>query len=84
MYFLYILKSLKDLGYYIGITENIAERLKSHNAGKTKSTKSRIPFIVSYIEKFYSKTDARKREIFLKRNYQERKKLLTSLGFKVK
>ncbi len=84
MYFLYILKSLKDFGYYIGITDNIAKRLKSHNAGKTKSTKSRIPFIVVYSESFYSKTEARKREIFLKKNYQERKKLLTSLGFKIK
>jgi len=84
MYFLYILRSLKDLGYYIGITDNIEKRLREHNAGKTKSNKNRIPFILIYKETYNSKSEARKREIKLKRCYQERKKLLNKIGFNLK
>jgi putative endonuclease len=65
-YYLYILKSLKDNKYYIGITGNVEKRLISHNQGKTKSTKSRKPFIVIYIEKCQNRCEARKREIYLK------------------
>ena len=84
MHYLYILKSLKDLGYYIGITDNVPKRLKDHNAGKTRSTKNRIPFILKGTETYPTKTEARKREIALKRNYQLRKELLTKLGFSIK
>jgi putative endonuclease len=84
MYYLYILKSLHDFGYYIGISDNVEKRVKEHNAGKTKSTKSRIPFVLAGTEDYLNKTEARKREIFLKKNYQERKKVLKNLGFEVK
>jgi putative endonuclease len=84
MYYLYILQSLKDFGYYIGITDDIARRLKEHNLGKTKSIKNRVPFVLKYKEEFTNKTDARKREIELKKNYQKRKELLNSIGFNLK
>ena len=84
MYYLYILQSLKDLGYYIGITENLEKRIKEHNSGRTKSIKNRVPFVLKYKENYYIKTDARKREIELKRNYQKRKILLKIIGFEVK
>lgn len=84
MYYLYILRSLKDLGYYIGVAEDVNKRLKYHNSGKTISTKSRTPLILVCLEKYEYKTDARKREIFLKKNYQERSKILKQLGFNVK
>jgi putative endonuclease len=84
MYYLYILQSLKDSGYYIGITDNLEKRLHEHNSGKTKSTKSRIPFILKYKESYQTKTEARKREIVLKKNYYLRKELLNSIGFNLK
>ena len=84
MHYLYILKSLKDLGYYIGITDNVPKRLKDHNRDKTRSTKNRVPFVIKYAEKFNTKREARQREIFLKRNCQARKALLTKLGFTTK
>jgi putative endonuclease len=84
MYYLYILQSLKDLGYYIGITDNIPKRLEEHNIGKTRSIKNRIPFILKHHEEYKSKTDARKREIELKKNYQRRKELLNRIGFNLK
>ena len=84
MYYLYILKSIKDKGYYIGITDNHKKRLEEHNKGKTKSLKNRIPFELKYKEEYNTKTEARKREILLKKNYQIRKELLNKLGFNLK
>ncbi|MCX6796004.1 MAG: GIY-YIG nuclease family protein [Candidatus Falkowbacteria bacterium] len=83
MHYLYIIQSLKDQGYYIGATENLEKRIKEHNSGKTKSIKNRTPFILKYKEVYENKTDARKREIELKKNYQRRKELLINIGFKI-
>lgn len=84
MYCLYILQSTIDLGYYIGITDNIDKRLKEHNLGKTKSIKHRVPFILKYTENYVIKSEARKRELQLKRSYQTRKELLIKIGFGIK
>ncbi len=84
MHYLYILKSLKDLGYYIGSTDNLDKRLKEHNQGKTKSIKHRVPFILKYTEEYDTKREARQREIKLKKNYQARKEILLKLGFTIK
>ena len=39
----YLLKSIKDGNYYVGIAKNIKERLKKHNSGEVMSTKNRCP-----------------------------------------
>ena len=65
-FYTYILKSLKDGGYYYGHCEYLEKRLKNHNAGKVRSTKSRRPLIVHYSEQYSSKTEAAKREYFFK------------------
>jgi len=44
MWYVYILKSLKDNQLYIGSTNHIQRRLDEHNSGMVDSTKSRIPF----------------------------------------
>ena len=67
MYFVYILKSLKDSKYYIGQTENLDERIKKHNTGQVKSTKIRTPFILVKSETFNTRGEARKRENYLKK-----------------
>ncbi len=67
MYFVYILKSLKDHGYYIGQTENLDDRIKKHNNSQVKSTRSRIPFILIRKESFDTRSEARKRENYLKK-----------------
>ena len=66
-YFIYILFSEKLNRYYIGSTHNISQRLKRHNGGATKSTKAGRPWKVVYSEKYNSKTEAIKRENYLKR-----------------
>lgn len=75
MFYVYIIQSLKDKGIYIGFTENLAERIKEHNDGKTKSIKARLPFRLIYYEAYLNKTDARKREIHLKKSGQQRELL---------
>ena len=66
MYYVYILKSLKDHKYYIGSTSNIQARLEYHNSGRQRSTKHRIPFIIIYTETHLNKTEAEKREYQIK------------------
>ena len=67
MYFVYILKSLKNGKYYIGSTHNLDKRLKEHNEGKTKSIRAYIPYEIVYKETFTSNTEARKRENYIKK-----------------
>jgi len=47
-YYVYVLISKKDLGFYVGISKNPEKRLKGHNAGDTKSTRGRRPFELIY------------------------------------
>ncbi len=68
MFFVYILKSLKDNDFYIGSTDNLRRRIGEHNSGRSISTKSRIPFKLIYYEAYLSENDARKREHNLKLN----------------
>lgn len=67
MYFVYILKSLRDAGYYIGQTQYLEERITKHNKGRVKSTKSRTPFVLVKKEIFNTRSEARKRENYLKK-----------------
>lgn len=66
MYYVYILKSLKNGKYYIGCTENLKRRLKEHNSGKTKSNQYNRPFELVYREEYASLSEARKREYAIK------------------
>ncbi len=67
-YYVYVLQSTVDDNTYIGYTDNLKERLKSHNSGKTKSIKHKLPMQLVYCEFYRGKTLAIKREIFLKKN----------------
>ena len=66
-HFIYILFSEIRDRYYIGSSSNPEERLVRHNAGATTSTKSGRPWKMVYHETFNTKTDALKRETYLKR-----------------
>jgi len=67
MSYVYVLKSLKNGKRYIGSTElPPEERLKEHNYGANKFTKGNGPFTLIYQESHINKTEARKRENFLK------------------
>lgn len=66
MFYVYVLKSLKDKNLYYGFTEDLKQRVKFHNLGINASTKHRRPLELIYYEAYIDEKDARKREIFLK------------------
>ena len=66
MYFVYVLWSQKLNKRYVGSSEDVESRLVEHNRGSNKFTKGGIPWIKIYQEEFQTKTDAIRREKFLK------------------
>ncbi len=66
MCYIYVLWSSKLVKRYIGSTDNLEKRLDEHNRGSNKFTKGGIPSIKIHQEDFSTKTDALKREKFLK------------------
>lgn len=66
MYFVYILKSLKDQKLYVGYTNNLKERLEYHNAGRVMATRNRRPFEIIFFEGYLHQQDATSREKFYK------------------
>jgi putative endonuclease len=82
MYYVYLIKSLKKKWYYIGSCENLKIRLKQHNQGRVRSTKAHVPFELIYHESYNNKASARKREIELKTNSQQKEILFRKLKIK--
>ena len=82
MYYVYILKSLKDRGFYVGCTKNIEKRVLEHNKGKTLSLKNRRPLVIVYSEKYDSvnKAYAREKKIKSYKSGNEFKKIISG-GF---
>lgn len=66
MFFTYILQSESNGKHYIGSTDNLEKRLLRHNKGYSKYTKNRGPFRIVHKESFLSRSDAKKREYYLK------------------
>jgi putative endonuclease len=62
----YVLRSLKDGGLYVGLSSRVEVRKEEHNAGYNRSTRSRGPFELFYVERCNSRVEARKREKYLK------------------
>ncbi len=65
-YWVYSIKSLKDGILYVGMSKNIEERLRCHNAGQVFSTKGRRPWELIYSKFIGDRKLARKKEIYLK------------------
>jgi len=66
MYYVYILKSLKDNKFYTGFSKDLRRRVAAHNAGLNTSTAKRAPLVLIYYEAYRNEKDARLREHFLK------------------
>jgi putative endonuclease len=66
-YFVYILQSDQDGSFYVGYTTHPELRLAQHNRGEAQYTSRKIPWRLVYLESCSSKTEAIKRERFLKR-----------------
>jgi putative endonuclease len=66
MYYVYLLKSKKDLGFYIGYSSDLKRRFIEHVEGKVESTKNRRPLELIYYESYNIKELAEEREKKLK------------------
>ena len=65
-HYVYVLRSLKDGGFYIGSTDDLKARMHRHEGGNVRATKSRRPFELIFYEAYRSLYDAKRREIYLK------------------
>jgi putative endonuclease len=77
MYFTYILYATTHNRYYVGHCENIAARLQRHNAKQVPSTKSYEPWELVYTEVFATRSEAGKRELYIKK--QKSRKFIEQL-----
>lgn len=67
--YVYVLKSLKDNRFYVGMSQDVNKRFKDHNLGKAKSTKGYRPWILIHQEEHPNRITARNREKYLKSGY---------------
>ena len=66
-YYVYILESEKSAGhYYIGLTDNLAERLKRHNTGAVPHTAKFAPWRIKSAIAFRNRNSAADFERYLK------------------
>ncbi len=71
MFTVYILFSESLNRYYVGHTGDLKDRLIRHNQGRSKSTKSGIPWKIMYTEAYQTKPEAYQREMEIKKRNQE-------------
>jgi len=65
MYYVYILQ-LNNGQLYTGSTSNLKKRIERHKNGKVIYTSSRLPIKLIHYEVYFLKSDAQRRERFLK------------------
>ena len=80
MFYVYVLKSKKDEGIYIGYTNDLKRRFKEHNLGESIATRNRTPFELIYYESYKSMADAKYRENNLKKFAQAYSQLKKRIG----
>jgi putative endonuclease len=71
-HYVYVLRSLTDQQFYVGLTNDLAARRQMHNTGHVSSTKPRMPFEVVYWEACLNRSDAEQREKYLKTAWGKR------------
>ena len=72
MEYVYILRSLTDTNFYVGTTNNLQQRFAKHSEGSVPSTKDRRPLKLIYYEACLNRTDAMRREKYLKTAWGKR------------
>ena len=66
MFYVYVLHSDADGGWYIGFSTDLRRRLKEHQAGEAFATSYRGPWRLIYYEAYLEEEDALGREQYLK------------------
>jgi putative endonuclease len=72
MFYVYVLRSLKDKNFYVGYTKDLIKRKSDHDQGLVFSTKNRRPFNLVYYEACLHQQDATHREKYLKSSWGKR------------
>ena len=67
MPYVYILYSEKVNKYYVGACIDLERRMREHNTGHSKFTSTGIPWLLKYTENFTTLTEAKKRELAIKK-----------------
>ena len=76
MHFVYVVRT-RDNALYVGVTENVAQRLSTHNSGKgAKWIKGDRGAQLVYSEPYLTLSSARKREVQLKKWSRAKKEAL--------
>jgi len=70
--YVYVLRSLTDHQFYVGLTNDSPARLQTHNSGFVTSTKKRTPFEFVFWEGCLNASDAAQREKYLKSAWGKR------------
>ena len=71
MYYVYFLRSLKNNDLYVGSAEDLKKRVALHNGGRVRSTKFYKPWKLLGFEEYNSRSEAVRREKFLKSHQQK-------------
>lgn len=66
MHTVYILLSEKLNIYYVGSTANMEDRIKRHNQGRSKFTKTGVPWKIVYQKQYETKGEAYRAELYIK------------------
>jgi putative endonuclease len=66
VFYVYVLRSESDSGFYIGFSTNLRARLRQHQAGESFATSHRGPWKLIYYEAYLNQEDALGREKYLK------------------
>ena len=66
MFYCYVLRSQKTGRRYVGSCEDLADRIRRHNAGESKATKHGLPWILVRSESFAARSEATQRERYCK------------------
>ena len=64
-YYLYVIRSGNS--QYVGVTSNLRERIRSHNAGENKATKHKNNWELKHCERCKTLGEAKGRESYIKR-----------------
>jgi putative endonuclease len=72
MFYIYVLQSLKDDGFYTAYSDDLKRRLAEHGNGDVISTRNRLPVKLVYYEASCNQQDALHREKFLKTAWGKR------------
>jgi len=71
-YYVYVLRSQKDGNLYTGYTSDLERRIREHEGGEVDSTKMRRPLDLIYFEACLNRSDATRREKYLKTSWGKR------------